>query len=49
MGIRSGFFVFLGPPCYGDSERTGGPGTREKEIGFDTRLSKTASARAAVW
>ena len=35
MGIRSGFFVFLRPPFYGDSERTGGPGTREKEIGFE--------------
>ncbi len=35
MGIRSGFFVFLRPSCYGDSERTGRPGTREKEIGFE--------------
>ena len=35
MGIRSGIFVFLRPSCYGDSERTGRPGTREKEIGFE--------------
>ena len=35
MGIRSGSFVFLRPSCYGDSERTGRPGTREKEIGFE--------------
>ena len=55
MGFRIGIFVFLRPPCYGDSERTGRPGTREKEIGFerererDTRLSKNASARAAFW
>ena len=49
MGIRSGIFVFLRPSCYGDSERTGRPGSGEKEIGFDTRLSKNASARAAFW
>ncbi len=35
MGIRSGFFVFLRPSCYGSKQRTGRPGTREKEIGFE--------------
>ena len=35
MGIRSGICVFLRPPCYGDSERTGWPGSGEKEIGFE--------------
>ena len=49
MGIGNEICVFLRQPCYGDSERTGGPGSGEKEIGFDTRLSKNASARAAFW
>ena len=35
MGIRSGICVFLRPSCYGDSERTGRPGSGEKEIGFE--------------
>ena len=55
MGFRSGISVFWRPAYYGGIQRTGRPGTREKEIGFerererDTRVSKTASARAAVW
>ena len=36
MGIRSGIFVFLRPPYYGGIRRTGRPGTREKEIGFES-------------
>ena len=35
MGIRSGISVFLRPPYYGGIQRTGRPGTREKEIGFE--------------
>ena len=35
MGIRSGIFVFLRPACYGGIQRTGRPGSREKEIGFE--------------
>ena len=49
MGFGSGISVFLRPAYSGGIQRTGRPGTREKEIGFDTRVSKTASARAAVW
>ena len=35
MGFRSGIFVFLRPPYNGGIQRTGRPGTREKEIGFE--------------
>ena len=51
MGIGTGIFVFLRPSEHGGKDRMGRPGSRVKEIGFerDTRLSKTASARAAVW
>ena len=57
MGFGSGNFVFLRPCQDGGENKKGRPGSREKEIGFererererDTRLSKTASARAAVW
>ena len=53
MGIRNGIFVFLRPPYHGGKERPGRPGSKEKEIEFekerDTQVSKTASARAAVW
>ena len=35
MGIGNEICVFLRPPCYGDSERTGRPGSGEKEIGFE--------------
>ena len=58
-GFGTEFSVFLRPAYYRGKQRTGRPGTREKEIGFekerkrerekDTRVSKTASARAAVW
>ena len=36
MGIRSGISVFLRPAYYGGIQRTGRPGSREKEIEFDT-------------
>ena len=49
MGIRNGIFVFLRPAYHGGKDRIGQPGSGEKEIGFDTRLSKNASARAAFW
>ena len=58
MGIRSEFFVFLRPACYGGIQRTGRPGTREKEIGFERErerereipdFPKTRRARAAFW
>ena len=49
MGLGNGNIVFLGPCQDGGKDRMGRPGSRETEIGFDTRLSKTASARAAVW
>ena len=60
MGIRSGIFVFLRPPYYGGIQRTGRPGTREKEIGFERErekerereileFPKTRRARAAFW
>ena len=35
MGIRSGISVFLRPAYYGGIQRTGRPGSREKEIGFE--------------
>ena len=35
MGFRSGIFVFLRLAYYGGIQRTGRPGTREKEIGFE--------------
>ena len=35
MGIRTRIFVFLGPPYHGEKGRTGRPGNREKEIGFE--------------
>ena len=34
MGIRSGISVFLRPAQHGGKNKTGRPGTREKEIGF---------------
>ena len=40
MGIRIGISVFLRPAYYGGIQRTGRPGTREKEIGFDTAREK---------
>ena len=42
MGFGSGISVFLRPAYYGGILRTGRPGTREKEIGFDTRVSETS-------
>ena len=35
MGIRGGIFVFLRPPYHGGKDRTGRPGSRVKEIGFE--------------
>ena len=35
MGFGSGISVFLRPAYYGGIQRTGRPGTREKEIGFE--------------
>ena len=35
MGIRNGIFVFLGPPYRGGKDRSGRPGSRVKEIGFE--------------
>ena len=35
MGFRSGISVFLRPAYYGGIQRTGRPGSREKEIGFE--------------
>ena len=35
MGIRSGNFVFLRPAQHGGKDRTGRPGSREKEIEFE--------------
>ena len=49
MGIGNGIFVILEAAYHWGKNRIGRPGTKEKEIGFDTRVSKTASARAAVW
>ena len=53
MEIGNGIFVFLGSSEHGGKDRIGRPGSKEKEIGFererDTRVSKTPSARAAVW
>ena len=43
MGIGSGICVFLRPSCYGDSERTGRPGSGEKEIGFEIPQAKNPS------
>ena len=40
MGIRSGISVFLRPAYYGGIQRTGRPGTREKEIGFYPSFQK---------
>ena len=37
MGFGSGISVFLRPAYYGGIQRTGRPGTREKEIGFEGR------------
>ena len=45
MGIRSGIFVFLRPPYHGGKDRPGRPGSKEKEIEFDTRVSKTATRK----
>ena len=56
MGFRSGIFVFLRPAYYGGIQRTGRPGSREKEIGFERErereipeFPKPRRARAAVW
>ena len=50
MGIRSGIFVFLGPPYHGGKDRIGRPGSREKEIEFEIpEFPKTRRARAAFW
>ena len=52
MGIRNEIFVFLRPAYYGGIQRTGGPGSREKEIGFERKIPefpKTRRARAALW
>ena len=35
MGIGSGIFAFLRPSEHGGRDRTGRPGSREKEIGFE--------------
>ena len=35
MGFRSGISVFWRPAYHGGIQRTGRPGTREKEIGFE--------------
>ena len=35
MGIGNEIFVFLGPPYHGGKDRTGRPGSRVKEIGFE--------------
>ena len=35
MGIGAGIFVFLRPSQHGRKDRTGRPGSREKEIGFE--------------
>ena len=35
MGFGSGISVFLRPAYYGGIQRTGRPGSREKEIGFE--------------
>ena len=38
MGIRSGNFVFLRPAQHGGKDRTGRPGSREKEIEFEREI-----------
>ena len=38
MGIRSGIFVFLRPAQHGGKDRTGRPGSREKEIEFEREI-----------
>ena len=40
MGFGSGISVFLRPAYYGGIQRTGRPGTREKEIGFKKERKK---------
>ena len=35
MGIGAGIFVFLRPAQHGGKDRTGRPGSREKEIEFE--------------
>ena len=45
MGIGNEICVFLRPPCYGDSERTGRPGSGEKEIGFERERYPTFQKR----
>ena len=35
MGIGAGIFVFLRPSEHGGKDRTGRPGSREKEIEFE--------------
>ena len=35
MGHGIGIFVFLRPSEHGGKDRTGRPGSREKEIGFE--------------
>ena len=41
MGIRSGNFVFLRPAQHGGKDRTGRPGSREKEIEFEREIPQT--------
>ena len=38
MGIGTGIFVFLRPSEHGGKDRTGRPGSREKEIGFEREI-----------
>ena len=43
MGFQIGIFVFLRPPYYGGIQRTGRPGSREKEIGFERERERYQS------
>ena len=40
MGIGAGIFVFLRPSEHGGKDRTGRPGNREKEIGFERERAR---------
>ena len=46
MGIGNEICVFLRPPCYGDPETTGRPGSGEKEIGFEREIPDFPKTRA---
>ena len=50
--MGTGFSCFWRPALDGGKNRTGRPGTREKEIGFEREIPefpKPPRARAAVW